>query len=77
MTSDVGIHSSLPTKEEWLKTHEHNSFINTCEFSEPKFKCPKCADGGMCKNLSIVLTSNPPKYLYECFICGHVEYLEY
>lgn len=45
-------------------------------WSEPKFDCPKCG-GGMCKDNTKVLMSNPPMYEYCCNKCGHVEYLHY
>ena len=36
--------------------------------------CPKCKEGGMCRDETIVLTSIPPKHMYECNKCHHVEY---
>lgn len=44
------------------------------KYSEPKYKCPKCAVGGMCRDNQKVLTSYPPKYKYVCNACGNVEY---
>ena len=34
-------------------------------------KCPKCGQP-IFKNLTIVLTSNPPQYQYKCLHCGWV-----
>ena len=45
------------------------------KLSPPKFDCPKCKVGGMCKELSFVLTTCPPQYQYTCNNCGHVDYL--
>lgn len=63
----------LPTIEEYKKSIENISDAN--EWSEPKFKCPKCAIGRMHKNNTIVLTTYPVKYLYKCDNCDHIEYL--
>lgn len=43
------------------------------QYSEPKYKCPKC-NGGMCRDNSMILTSMPPQYKYVCNKCGNVEY---
>lgn len=51
-----------------------NSLNSFYTFSEPKYKCPKCTDGNMRENLSIVLTSLPPKKEYRCDVCGYIEY---
>lgn len=37
-------------------------------------KCPHCINGNMVKITNVVLTTNPPKYVYECNICGYYEY---
>lgn len=64
--------TDLPTADEYRKSigvpydYQH-------EWSEPKYVCPKCG-GGMCKNKTMVLASNPPQYKYQCNRCGHVEY---
>lgn len=63
--------NELPSKEEYESKFSKPA---NPSYSEPKFKCPKC-DGGMCKDLSIVLTTYPVKYCYKCDKCGHIEYL--
>ena len=60
---------SLPTKEEYEKMIK---FFNT-SWSEPKYQCPNC-DGGMCRNETFILASNPPKYEYRCNKCHHIEW---
>lgn len=54
------------------KYWENNTILHP--YSEPKYKCPKCSDGGMCRDNTKVLTSLPPKYEYKCNKCGHIEY---
>ena len=55
-----------------LQARSH-AFDSMREYSEPKYKCPKCDDGGMCRNETVVLCSNPPQYKYKCNKCGHIE----
>ena len=45
------------------KSHSELGAINT--WSEPKFTCPRCG-GNVRKNLLIVCTSIPPKFMYQC-----------
>lgn len=67
------------TRDDYIKRNEklNNNFYSFCEYSEPKYNCPKCKTGKMRKNLSIVLASYPPKYQYECDCCGYVDYLDF
>lgn len=65
-------YNNLPTEEEYRKAIKVAAWSD--EYSEPKYRCHKC-DGGMCKNLTIVLASIPPRYQYKCNQCGHVDYL--
>lgn len=64
------------TKEEYIKQNQTEQYYFTKQYSEPKYDCPKCS-GHMRKNLMLVLTSYPPKYQYECDVCGYVEYLNF
>ena len=66
----------LPTAKQYIETIEEPNFMDQfTEYSEPKYKCPKIdCGGGMCKNNTIVLTSNPPKFIYKCNKCGCVDY---
>lgn len=65
------------TKEEYINSFGERHGIDIQPmWSEPKFDCPECGGGGMCKNNMVVLTSIPPQYEYRCNKCGHVEYLE-
>lgn len=43
------------------------------EWVDTEFECPDCG-GVMQKNQTVVLTSNPPQYLYKCKECGEVRY---
>lgn len=70
-SSSLEVTTKLPTKEEFKATIKSEP---KPEYSEPKYECEKCG-GGMCKNNRIVLTSYPPKYLYKCNKCGHVDYM--
>ena len=64
----------LPSAEEYKDSIESKfRYAVYNEWSEPKYRCPKC-DGGMCKNEMIVLTSYPEQYEYRCNKCGYVEY---
>lgn len=44
------------------------------KWSEPKYICPRCKEGGMCRDETMIFTSIPPKHLYECNKCHYVEY---
>ena len=62
------------SKEEYIKQNKwYAEILKT--YSEPKFECPKCKIGGMCKRLDVVLTTYPEQYVYECNKCDHIEYL--
>ena len=63
----------LPTAKEYSEVAEKIAFQFTAQWSEPKYKCPKC-DGGMRKNMMVVLTSYPAQYEYQCDKCGHIDY---
>ena len=74
-TGDVfvtGLITDLPTADEYRKAIGVPYSYHR-EWSEPKYICPKCG-GGMCRNETMVFTSNPPKYEYQCNKCGNVEY---
>ena len=63
------------TKEEYVNSLGVFDSIEFCQqYSEPKYDCTECG-GGMCKDLTKVLTSYPPKYEYRCNKCGHIDYL--
>lgn len=64
------------SKEEYIKTLDKKiEFINQ-QYSEPKYKCPKC-NGGMCKNLQYyeIIDTMPAIYkdFYKCNTCGFEE----
>ena len=74
-TGDVfvtGLLKNLPSADEYRKSIGVPYYYQH-EWSEPKYVCPKCG-GGMCRHETVVLTSNPPQYEYQCNQCGHVEY---
>ena len=75
-TGDVfatGLSADLPTADEYRKSIGV-PYTYQREWSEPKYICPKCHDGGMRRNEMVVLTSYPAQYEYCCDKCGHVEY---
>lgn len=65
--------SELPTSEEYADEMTVTFNSPDHEWSEPKYKCPKCG-GGMCKNHRYVLASNPARYKYKCDTCGYIDY---
>ena len=73
IATNISSVTSLPTSKEYTEAVNKVAFQFTCQWSEPKYQCPKC-DGGMCKNQMKVLTSYPAKYEYQCNKCGHIEY---
>lgn len=69
----LSFQKGLPTRDEYAE--ELNSFKHAfVEWSEPKYICPKCG-GNMRRNEVRVLTSNPPKRLYQCDKCAFTEFL--
>jgi hypothetical protein len=73
ITTNTCTISNLPTSEDYAASALDIAFQSTRQWSEPKYRCPKCG-GGMCRNEMIVLTSYPAQYTYRCDKCGHVEY---
>ena len=69
-TADSG---RLPTAKEYSEMAEKAAFQFTARWSEPKYRCPKCG-GGMCRDETVVLTTYPAMYEYQCDKCGHVDY---
>ena len=67
-------YDNFPTAEEYKAAHDKPTPM--IEYSEPKYRCPKC-DGAMCKNSMYALTTYPVQYEYKCNKCGLVEYLMY
>ena len=70
------LETNLPSLENYIKDNHHiqkqvSGMLQ--DYSEPKYKCPKCG-GNVRKNLTMVLTSIPPKYRYECDKCDHVDF---
>ena len=65
--------TNLPTAKEYREASQKSAFQFTSQWSEPKYKCPKCG-GGMCRNEMVVLTSYPAQYEYQCDKCGYIEY---
>ena len=70
------IKTNLPTAEEYEKLDSEylDSYFDLSlkRLSEPKYQCPKCKEGGMCRDETIILTSNPPQHRYECNKCHYV-----
>lgn len=70
--------NSLPSAEQFIKDNASSICWYTMErWSAPKYRCPKCNGGAMRKDQTMVLTSNPPQYHYQCDKCGHVDYHHY
>lgn len=63
----------LPTAKEYSEMAQKTAFQFTGQWSEPKYQCPKC-DGGMRKDLTMVIDTYPAQYKYQCDKCGHTEY---
>lgn len=64
----------LPTREEY--TEKLNPFKHTfADWSEPKYICPECGEGGMRRREDIVFASNPPMRMYQCDKCAFTEFL--
>lgn len=71
---------TLPNKEEYIESREGSALIHpSIKWSEPKYICPKCKEGGMQKDLltAICLASLPPqyRYTYKCNKCDYTEEL--
>lgn len=64
------INNSLPSAKEYREMANQIDF--SARWSEPKYQCPKC-NGGMRRDETIVLSSFPPQYMYECNKCGYRE----
>lgn len=68
----------LPSAEEYAQKdaeyQQHYWKWSTRRWSPPMYVCPECKEGGMCRDETVVLTSIPPKHMYECNKCHHVEY---
>ena len=71
---------NLPTESEFDDSNkallEYIKIIQD-QWTEPKFICPKCNKGGMCKDLTKVLTTMPPSFKYRCYKCGYITYKHY
>lgn len=64
------INNRLPTAKEYREMANQIDFL--AQWSEPKYQCPKC-NGGMRRDETIVLSSFPAQYMYECNKCGYRE----
>ena len=78
--------NDLLSKEEFIKMNTKKLTYGIPiqpQWSEPKFKCPKCEKGSMRKNLwgCLALTSMPVQYEYEYKCdneeCNHMELLSF
>ena len=56
---------------EWKDYHPEPVKIDCYQMTD--IECP-CCGKHLRKNVTTVLTSNPPKYQYECSNCGWVGY---
>lgn len=74
----VASYMKLPSAEEYSRMDADyvQSYFDWSikKWSEPKYICPKCNEGGMCRDETTILTSIPPKHRYECNKCHHVDY---
>lgn len=71
-TSTFQTYVNLPSEEEFINANQPSVLMfQMNKWSEPKYKCPKCNEGGMRKEEDIIYTSNPPCYRYECDHCGY------
>lgn len=74
---DITTLNRLPTAEDYQKAE--SQYIEAYwelnqRWSAPQYLCPKCQKGGMRKDQHIVLTSNPPQFIYECDNCHYTTY---
>lgn len=58
----------LPTMNEYFNDLSEMYIPN--RYSEALFKCPKCSDGKVHRDNTVILPSYPPKNLYKCLYCG-------
>lgn len=77
LTTDVD--TNLPSKIQFSKLlleHSDIDFGLPERWSKPKYKCELCG-GGMCQDSSgVVIGTIPPKFVYRCNRCGHIDYME-
>lgn len=70
--------TQLPSAEDYQKQDRDytQSYweLQSRKWSEPKYRCPACNEGGMRRDETVVLASNPPSYRYECDKCHHITY---
>lgn len=71
----------MMSREQYINSITQSSYVTPIQqFSDPKYKCPKCQKGKMRKDLAniIMLTVNPPihQYKYVCDSCGFSETLQ-
>lgn len=75
---DQCVAEQLPSAQEYAQQdHEYTTTyweLQSKKWSEPKYRCPVCNEGGMRRDETVVLTSNPPSYRYECDKCHHIAY---
>ena len=75
---EITCEMKLPSAEEYAQRdadyQQHYFDWSIRRWSQPLYICPKCKEGGMCRDETMVLTSIPPKHMYECNKCHHVEY---
>lgn len=67
--------SDLPTAEEYKKSAP--SDVPIIEYREPKYQCPECAEGMMCKDAMFYARSYPTTYRYTCDKCKFTEHLRF
>lgn len=71
------IYANLPSAED-IEKKEQEALLEfrkaQREWSDPVYKCPKCNEGGMCKEQHMMYASNPPCYKYKCDKCGNIEW---
>lgn len=69
----------LISEEDFIKQNEnHLSIMYTLgDWSEPKYRCPRCGKGKVRMQLGVVYTSNPPCYKYACDTCDYNTYHNY
>lgn len=62
----------LPSEAEYVELNKPSIlWFKQEKWSEPRYKCPKCDEGGMRREEDMIYTSNPPCHRYECDKCGY------
>lgn len=57
----------------WEDFKKNTQYDIPDRYQPTEISCPKCGNQ-LCKDISQVLTTYPPKFMYKCFACNWVGY---